>query len=259
MKEFIPNGFVILARNICDKPLLSNPQYLKLWIYLLTNMHTREEAYTIGNTGITIEYGQYLRATRIISKDNEYMEGSRYKSWGHTKVHRMLKDLEANGSVTLKNLQNYGTLITVTNARKYADFENYRHRAETLDGTQLKRNWDKNKDYNNYKEKNTSRKKSNHQRQYSDAFEGLWKAYSRGPKWKADDEYRIALEAGVDAQMLMDAVKAYVTQEVRPDFKGEHLHRWIKNCRYEEYQEEVEDNRKIGGITLTYDLPHHLR
>ena len=75
----------------------------------------------------------------------------------------------------------------------------------------------------------------------------------------ADDEYQIALEAGVDTEALLSALKAYVAEEVTPEFKGEHLHRWIKNCRYEEYQEEVEDNQKIGGIKLIYDLPHHLR
>lgn len=81
-------------------------------------------------------------------------------------------------------------------------------------------------------------------RNYSEDFQQVWAIHPRGPKGKADDEYRGAVGNGVTHDVIVSKLTDYVAAEVRlddnPPFKGQHLHRWIRDERWEE-EFEVRD------------------
>lgn len=67
------------------------------------------------------------------------------------------------------------------------------------------------------------------------AFEELWVIHRRGSKQEALKGYRKAVKNGVDHPTMIVALKAYVRNDVRADFKGQHLFRWIRDKRWEEF------------------------
>ena len=80
------------------------------------------------------------------------------------------------------------------------------------------------------KKKQTQRKR----RVYSDEFEKIWKIHQRGPKAKAEDEYKVALKNGVTHDDLVESLNVYQTTLRPPEFLGLHLFRWLKEERWEE-------------------------
>lgn len=71
---------------------------------------------------------------------------------------------------------------------------------------------------------------------YCAEFEELWKIHPRGPKAEAAREYATTVERGVAHDVMRRGLVAYVRQELRADFKGAHLFRWIRDERWEAYQ-----------------------
>ena len=70
--------------------------------------------------------------------------------------------------------------------------------------------------------------------EYSTEFEDAWKTHPRGPKKDAWAEYRSAVPGRIPHDRLLTALGSYVRSEVRDDFRGVHLHRWIRDDRWEE-------------------------
>jgi hypothetical protein len=79
--------------------------------------------------------------------------------------------------------------------------------------------------------------------EYSEAFEEVWKIHARGSKAKAGIEYLAAVANGVTHDELIEKLTGYVASELRPDFKGQHLFRWLKEGRWEEEYEVKKDER----------------
>lgn len=74
---------------------------------------------------------------------------------------------------------------------------------------------------------------------YSAEFEELWRMHARGPKADAARAYIEALDSGVAHGALVAGLRAYVREELRADFKGAHLFRWIRDRRWEAYATAV--------------------
>lgn len=65
-------------------------------------------------------------------------------------------------------------------------------------------------------------------------FEEAWRTHRRGSRQKAEEAYRKAVPSKVDHPTLMAALRSYVGT-LRPDFRGAHLERWIRDGRWEEF------------------------
>jgi hypothetical protein len=110
-------------------------------------------------------------------------------------------------------------------------------------------------------EKRVEKSKRAERREYSEAFEEVWKIHARGPKLKADDAYKAAVGNGVTHSTIVEKLTGYVAAELRlddsPPFKGQHLFRWLKDERWEEdfvvkdtgYRPEVIYNWFPPGLT----------
>lgn len=79
-------------------------------------------------------------------------------------------------------------------------------------------------------------------------FEELWAIHRRGSKQDALEGYGKAVKNGVGHPTMLAALKAYVRNDLRPDFKGEHLFRWIKNKRWEEHEGRRRDTSSNAGL-----------
>jgi DNA-binding transcriptional ArsR family regulator len=69
---------------------------------------------------------------------------------------------------------------------------------------------------------------------YPPEFEEVWAVHPRGPKKEALPEYESAVPDRIPHDRLLKALTSYVRSEVRDDFKGVHLHRWIRDDRWDE-------------------------
>ena len=85
---------------------------------------------------------------------------------------------------------------------------------------------------------------------YSDEFEEIWKIHPRGPKAKAEDEYKVALKNGVTHDDLVESLNVYQTTLRPPEFLGLHLFRWLKEERWEE--EVVEQDAYKPTVLLNW-------
>ena len=69
---------------------------------------------------------------------------------------------------------------------------------------------------------------------YPAEFEEVWAVHPRGSKKDALPEYRAAVPDRITHERLLKALTSYVRSELRDDFKGAHLHRWIRDDRWDE-------------------------
>ena len=72
-------------------------------------------------------------------------------------------------------------------------------------------------------------------RRYPAAYEEAWELHRRGPKSSAYDEYRLAVPAIITHEGLIAALKGY-SRSLSNGFQGVHLHRFIKDRRWEELE-----------------------
>jgi DNA-binding transcriptional ArsR family regulator len=79
---------------------------------------------------------------------------------------------------------------------------------------------------------------------YPSEFEEVWSVHPRGSKKDALPEYRSAVPDRITHDRLLKALTSYVRSEVRDDFKGVHLHRWIRDDRWDEQFAEPSVNGK---------------
>lgn len=98
-------------------------------------------------------------------------------------------------------------------------------------------------------EAKTKTKKSKSKRPtYSPEFETVWNLHRRGPKAKAYEEWRRAVDDSITQDDLVMALKSYVAT-LTPDFQGVHLFRYIKDQRWEEGISEVPGVLKRSILT----------
>tara|TARA_R110000824_G_scaffold15525_6_gene65214 strand:+ start:134 stop:769 length:636 start_codon:yes stop_codon:yes gene_type:complete len=85
---------------------------------------------------------------------------------------------------------------------------------------------------------------------YTSEFEEIWAMHNRGPKKKAQDEYKKAIkQKRTNHQELKNALRLYV-QTTDQKWKGVHLFRFIRDDRWDEVEEPSGMDKRtilIGG------------
>tara|TARA_R110000824_G_scaffold157971_2_gene331506 strand:- start:762 stop:1466 length:705 start_codon:yes stop_codon:yes gene_type:complete len=93
---------------------------------------------------------------------------------------------------------------------------------------------------------NTTTKKTT----YTAEFEEIWSIHNRGPKKKAQEEYKKAIkEKRTNHQELKNALQLYV-QNTDEIFRGVHLFRFIRDDRWDEVEKPSGINKRtilVGG------------
>ena len=82
-----------------------------------------------------------------------------------------------------------------------------------------------------------TKKRQNTHRVYPKEFEEIWSLHHRGPKAKAYEFYRKAVDVVITQEELVKALRAYV-RTLDADFRGVHLFRYIRDARWEEVPDE---------------------
>jgi len=62
------NGFIKIQRKLWDNPLSNKPNYLAIWIYLLSHANFKDKYKIINNKKILIKRGSFIGSLRKISK-----------------------------------------------------------------------------------------------------------------------------------------------------------------------------------------------
>jgi hypothetical protein len=83
---------------------------------------------------------------------------------------------------------------------------------------------------------------------YPSEFEIIWNLHRRGPKAKAYEEWRRAVDDVITQDELIKALRGYAAT-LTPDFQGVHLFRYIKDQRWEEGVGDVPGVLKRNIIT----------
>ena len=138
--ERIGGGYVMLARKVLRSPVWSlDHDHVRLWMYLLCSARWDERPHQIGD--VVIGRGQTLKAYATIAKENEWLENRAIKSWGKSRVGRMLKKFEGMQMICT-NTTPLGTLITINNYNDYQDPKRYGKEPGTELGTDSERSGD---------------------------------------------------------------------------------------------------------------------
>lgn len=212
----VADGYVILPRALRDHAIRRMPpRYWSLFTYLLLGARWDHAPHVIGS--VTIRRGQLLKSFGKIAEENEWVENRQVKRWSKSTVGRMMDWLCEVGEVSTLGTE-LGTLITLRKFNDYQALGGYQQR--TLDGT--------------LDDCDTIERKIKIKKTYTPDFESVWQVHRRGSKSKAFEEYLKAVPSVITTEELLRQWTAYVQLTVRPDFQGTHLHRWIKDERWDE-------------------------
>jgi ribosomal protein L30E len=111
-------GYILLHRQILDSYQFSNPEYLKIWIWMLAKANYKSKVANIevnsGRTDVPLERGQFIFGRTSAAKELKM---------GESKIYRVLKKFESDGSITVKS-NNKFSVITVCKYDTYNCAEN---------------------------------------------------------------------------------------------------------------------------------------
>lgn len=107
-------GWVKIHRKLWDNPVITqDPDYLAVWIWLLTNAsHKRHDVYW-GGRRFTLHPGQLITGRKIIAKITKVND---------QKVYRILKTLKSEQQIEQQTTRQ-GSLITIVNWNEYQQSE----------------------------------------------------------------------------------------------------------------------------------------
>lgn len=107
-------GWVKIHRQLWDNPVVTqDPEYLAVWIYLLTNATHKTYPVMFNGKKIFLEPGQLVTGRKKIAKTTKVNQ---------SKVNRILKMLKIEQQIE-QQATRHGSLITILNWHKYQDFE----------------------------------------------------------------------------------------------------------------------------------------
>lgn len=75
----------------------------------------------------------------------------------------------------------------------------------------------------------------------STTFEEAWQLLRRGSKKLARKEYMAAVPSKLPHAQLVKALRSYVRHEIGDGFKGCHLQRWIREERWDQEEERLDE------------------
>lgn len=124
--EMANPGFFLINRKIWDNPIAQKPNYLSVWMYLISCANYTEKKAIINNRAVVIKRGQLLTSRITISDATGVSQ---------TTVERILNYLESEQQIGQQK-HNKFRLITVTNYEKYQKSDTKMDNKRTTDGQQ---------------------------------------------------------------------------------------------------------------------------
>lgn len=125
-------GAFLTSREIFNHPIWKDLVAFRLFMLIYGNAVFSEDGVRVTDN-LTLQRGQWLRSTRKLQEDLEYIENRQVKRYSTSTLNRTIKKLVKLQMICTKTHE-LGTVFTVVNYEKYQGFDRYR-RSEL--GTEL--------------------------------------------------------------------------------------------------------------------------
>lgn len=120
-------GWIKVYRGICDSPVFTDADALRLWIYILCNAAHREHDTLYCGKIVHLEKGQFITGRKVLAQKFRTSE---------SKIYRTLQLLQSLGNVNITS-NNKFSLVTVVNWEKYQDNFESPNNKRTTDEQQM--------------------------------------------------------------------------------------------------------------------------
>lgn len=156
------NSWFSVHRQIWDNPISKKPNYLAVWIYLVSHANYADKEYILNNEKILIKRGSFVGSIKKIA---EHFKMPR------TTVGRIINYFKVDSMLDIKSTSKY-SLFTIL---KYEEFQK----------VDIKRT------SNGHQTDTTNKDNKDNNKIYAQNFEEFWKLYPRKiGKGKARDKYK---------------------------------------------------------------------
>jgi len=139
------NGYIKLYRSLKNNPIMGQPDYLAVWIFLLLSVNHKDADFIFNNQKITIKAGSFITGRNKIAKILKV---------NSSKVERILKYLEIEHQIEQQTTNKF-RIISICNWREYQESEQQNEQPVNNQRTTSEQPVNTNKnDKKNKKEKN---------------------------------------------------------------------------------------------------------
>lgn len=139
------------SRELFNNPIWQNILEFRLFFLIYGNAIFSDEGHRVDDT-LTLQRGQWLRSTRKLQEDLQYIESRAVKQYSTATINRAIKRLVTLQRVCTKTHE-LGTVFTVLNYEQYQGFEGYsKEPSETGSETATKQKRNNNKNVEERKE-----------------------------------------------------------------------------------------------------------
>jgi len=119
----VAGGAFLISREIFENPIWRNVVEFRLFFLILGNAIFAEEGYKVDDT-LTLQRGQWLRSTRKLQEDLQYIENRQIKTYATSTINNAIRRLVKLQRICTKTHE-LGTVFTVQNYEYYQDFSSY--------------------------------------------------------------------------------------------------------------------------------------
>ena len=106
-------GYIKLWRALKYNPIIQQPEYLAVWIYLLLSVNYQDNEFVFNNEKILIKSGSFITSRSKIAKSIDVQE---------SKVERILKYLESEQQIEQQTFNKF-RIISIVNWFEYQQTE----------------------------------------------------------------------------------------------------------------------------------------
>jgi len=106
-------GYIKLWRSLKNNPVMENPEYLSVWIYILLSVNYQDNEFIFNDEKILIKSGSFITSRAKIAKSIDVQE---------SKVERILKYLKSEQQIEQQTFNKF-RIITIVNWNKYQQTE----------------------------------------------------------------------------------------------------------------------------------------
>lgn len=118
-------GAFLTSRELFGNPIWKNIVEFRLFFLIYGNAVFSEEGVRIAEN-LILQRGQWLRSTRKIQDDLEFIENRQVKKYSTSTINRCIKSLQRMQRICTKEHE-LGTVFTVLNYEQYQGFGNYKN------------------------------------------------------------------------------------------------------------------------------------
>lgn len=217
----IPGGYILISRKILNSNIMKKPpEYLKVWIYLLSKAYHSEKNNLKRGQGFT----SIPELTQMLSYRVGYRveKPSKKKVWGIIEWLRNPNERDNEGNaiepmiVTMK--ATHGFIYTILKYDTYQDPENYEGTSKSNNEGTTKEQRKERQGNNKYK--NDKNDKNDKKKIYSAFFEEMWSLYpnKKGKAKISDSKKKEVYKLGEEFKRCINRYIGYVEQKKRTDF-----------------------------------------